>query len=134
VVADEVRKLAERTAKSTDEIAGMIGSIQHETQSAVLTMEKSVAQVSTGVSLAASAGDNIAKIKEESAQVAHAVAAISDALAEQSAASGDISRNVETIAAQAESNSEHAAQTAVAANQLERLAESLNGKVSRFRT
>ncbi|MGE5490940.1 MAG: methyl-accepting chemotaxis protein [Actinomycetota bacterium] len=134
VVADEVRKLAERTAKSTDEIAGMIGGIQHETQSAVLTMERSVTQVSTGVSLVASAGDNIAKIKDESAQVAHAVSAISDALAEQSAASGDISRNVETIAAQAESNSEHASHTAVAANQLEKLAESLNGKVSRFRT
>ena len=32
LVADEVRKLAERTSKSTQEIASMIGAIQSEQQ------------------------------------------------------------------------------------------------------
>ncbi|HET7775373.1 MAG TPA: methyl-accepting chemotaxis protein [Azospira sp.] len=34
VVADEVRKLAERTAKATTEIAGLVGTIQEETGAA----------------------------------------------------------------------------------------------------
>ncbi|MFZ2854124.1 MAG: methyl-accepting chemotaxis protein [Rhodocyclaceae bacterium] len=39
VVADEVRKLAERTAKATTEIAGLVGSIQEETRAAKTVME-----------------------------------------------------------------------------------------------
>ena len=39
VVADEVRKLAERTTKATAEIAGLVDSIQGETQQAKAIME-----------------------------------------------------------------------------------------------
>lgn len=39
VVADEVRKLAERTAKATTEISGLVGSIQAETRAAKTVME-----------------------------------------------------------------------------------------------
>lgn len=39
VVADEVRKLAERTAKATTEISGLVGSIQEETRIAKTVME-----------------------------------------------------------------------------------------------
>lgn len=134
VVADEVRKLAERTASSTDQIAGMIESIRHQTERAVSSMEDSVHQVEDGVSLASRAGDNIVQIKTGSGLVAEAVTGISNALSEQTAASQDIGRNVETIASQAEANNASAQRTAVSAQQLERLAESLKGKVAHFKT
>ena len=39
MVADEVRNLASRTRQATDEISGMIHSIQQETGNAISTME-----------------------------------------------------------------------------------------------
>jgi len=134
VVADEVRKLAERTRKSTGEIADMIEGVQGQTQSAVTAMQQGVAQVEAGVGMALQAGSSMEGIRNSALQVAEAVEGISASLAEQSAASGDISRNVETIAIQAEDNSAQAGRTSVAATQLERLAQSLKEKVARFRS
>jgi methyl-accepting chemotaxis protein len=133
VVADEVRKLAERTSKSTGEIAHMIEGVQGQTQVAVAAMQHGVAQVETGVGMAIQAGASMDGIRSSALHVAEAVEGISNALAEQSAASGEISRNVETIACQAEHTSEQAGRTSVAATQLENLARSLKDRVARFR-
>ncbi|HSG22537.1 MAG TPA: methyl-accepting chemotaxis protein [Azonexus sp.] len=133
VVADEVRKLAERTSKSTGEITRMIEGVQGQTRVAVTAMEHGVAQVEAGVGMARQAGASMDGIRNSALQVAEAVEGISSSLAEQSAASGEISRNVETIASQAEHNSEQAGRTSVAATQLENLARSLKDRVARFR-
>lgn len=63
VVADEVRKLAERTTRSTEEIASMIKKIQGGTKQAVASMEVGVERVNQGVSLAGQAGDAIREIQ-----------------------------------------------------------------------
>jgi methyl-accepting chemotaxis protein len=133
VVADEVRKLAERTAKSTQEIAGMIGKIQNSTREVVASMESSVGRVSSGVDLANQAGQSITQIKNESTRVAQVVGNISDALREQSEASRSIAQNVEKIAQMSEENSAAVLQTANAAGHLEKLALSLQNTISRFK-
>jgi methyl-accepting chemotaxis protein len=133
VVADEVRKLAERTAQSTQEIAQMIGKIQEGTRDAVASMESGVKQAGHGVTLANNAGDSIVEIRTEASRVVDVVGDISHSLKEQSTASNEIARNVETIAQMSEENSAAVTQTAAAAHHLGDMAISLQNLVGRFR-
>lgn len=112
VVADEVRKLAERTAKATGEITGMVAAIQNGTGRAVETMQDGVVRVQEGVVLAGAAGTSVGQIHAGATQVVGAVADISAALREQGAASTEIARNVERIAQMAEQNSAEVRETA----------------------
>ncbi|MER2541131.1 MAG: methyl-accepting chemotaxis protein [Azonexus sp.] len=134
VVADEVRKLAERTAKSTQEIAGMIDAIQAGTATAVSSMKLGVARVAKGVEQAEKVGGAIAQVQAQSRQVRNAVDEISTALREQSVASTEIAQNVERIAQMAEENNVAASGNTETASRLRQLAETLNTAVSRFRT
>ena len=134
VVADEVRKLAERTAKSTQEIAGMISAIQSGTETAVSSMKRGVERVATGVDQAQHAGKNILQVQAQSRQVVEAVSEITVALREQASTSTEIARNVERIAQMAEENNAAAGNNAVTADNLRQLAENLSKEVARFRT
>ena len=133
VVADEVRKLAERTAKSTQDIAGMIAAIQSGTGNAVQSMNAGVARVEGGVALAARAGEAMARIRSGALRVVHSVSDISTALKEQSAASAEIGANVERIARMAEENNAAVAETTATAQQMERLAAGLQEDIRRYR-
>ncbi|MCR7247149.1 biofilm dispersion protein BdlA, partial [Pseudomonas aeruginosa] len=73
VVADEVRQLAERTSKSTKEIADMIGRIQTGTRSVIDDMQHSQEQARRGVELANEAGAAILGIRESTHKVVEAV-------------------------------------------------------------
>ena len=134
VVADEVRKLAERTAKSTQEIAGMIAAIQSGTATAVDSMKRGVERVAVGVVEAQRAGETIGMVQEHSRRMMNAVSEITIALREQAAASTEIARNVERIAQMAEENNAAASGNAHTADGLRQLAETLSSEVGRFRT
>jgi methyl-accepting chemotaxis protein len=134
VVADEVRKLAERTAKSTQEIANMIGAIQSGTATAVTSMKRGVQRVAAGVEQAQLAGDAIGQVQTHARQVVNAVSEISASLHEQAASSTDIAQNVERIALMAEENNAAASGNADTATELRQLAENLNSEVAHFRT
>ena len=133
VVADEVRKLAERTTQSTQEVTGMIDTIQQASHAALIGMAAAVDQVNGGVALAQQAGDAINQIKAESGQVLRTVSDISTALEEQSKASNDIAVRIEQVAQMTEQNSVAAEQTANAADQLAKLADDMRNTVNRFR-
>ncbi len=134
VVADEVRKLAERTAKSTQEISGMITSIQSGTATAVSSMKRGVERVANGVEQAQLAGTAIGQVQSQSRNVLNAVSEISVALREQATASTEIAQNVERIAQMAEENNAAAYGNAETAGELRQLAETLSREVARFRT
>jgi len=133
VVADEVRKLAERTATSTQTIAGVIGKVQAGARRAAQEMEAGVARVDDGVKLAHQAGESIAGIQTGAEQVRAAVDDIGSALDEQSVAAQEIARGVERIATMAEENSASVRQTTAAAERLHTLAAELDQSVARFR-
>ncbi|MDR1936500.1 MAG: methyl-accepting chemotaxis protein, partial [Candidatus Accumulibacter sp.] len=133
VVADEVRKLAERTAQSTSNIGAMTGKIQASASEAVAEMEKVVAQVASGQSLAQEAGQRMKTINEEAGKVSDAVTEISSALKEQSQAGQDAARQVEAIAQMTEQNHAASMETAANTRRLEELARSVQDTLKRFK-
>jgi len=133
VVADEVRKLAERTAKSTQEIAEMITKIQQSTQRAAQEMEAGVERVNEGVRLSHQAGNSVTAIRASAEQANRALDEISLALKEQAAAVREIAQMVERVAQGTEENSASVSKTAASARQLAALAGELQAVASRFR-
>jgi methyl-accepting chemotaxis protein len=133
VVADEVRKLAERTAKSTTEISGMIVKIQDGTEEAVKEMEVSIMRVSEGVGLARQAGDSVSAIREAAERAAHDVDDIKQAIQEQSLAAREVAQRIEIIAQGTEANAIAARQTARSAQQMNELSKHLDELASRFK-
>ena len=134
VVADEVRKLAERTSKSTQEIAAMIGNIQTGTRLATQSMETAVTRVAEGAAKAQQAGDAINEIKSGVDHVVSAVNEISASLKEQAQSNSENSHKVESIALLAEENSTAFRETAKTVQVIDELARNLGSLVGRFKT
>ena len=80
VVADEVRKLAERTANSTQEIAGTIEKVQGGTRGAMQGMSAILDQANQSVELAADAAAAINNIRQGATQVVDVVESLSRVL------------------------------------------------------
>ncbi len=132
VVADEVRKLSERTALSTQEIAGMIERIWSDTNAAVEGMNGGLACVEEGVQMAGQADTAMAQIQGSIEQVLASVGEISTALHEQSATSNLIAGNVQRIVEMSEETSGIVRDVSTSAGDLARLAQQLKASVEQF--
>ncbi len=133
VVADEVRKLAERTTKATKEIGGMIKKIQQDTQEAVVSMHEGTAQTEAGIKLADKAGRSLKEIVGVSHTVTDMVKQIAVASGQQSTASEQIAKNVESITNVTNETAIGTQQIAKAAEDLNRLTEHLQQLIGQFR-
>ncbi len=133
VVADEVRKLAERTAKATSEISGMIKAIQDEVESAVVSMNKGTERVEVGVEYSTKAGEALNKIVNSVEGLHAMVQQIASATEEMSTVSETISGDIETIASVSKETSSSSEQIAQSSSDLARLASNLQGIVGQFR-
>jgi methyl-accepting chemotaxis protein len=133
VVADEVRKLAERTTRSTQEIAGMIGNIQQGTANAIASMHGGCALIGDGVDMVNRAKVSIAQIKAGADEVIDEMRVISASLNEQNSASNDVAENVEKVAQMSEKTDTSVIGISDTARSLEMLAGSLQASVNCFR-
>ncbi|MCX2543608.1 methyl-accepting chemotaxis protein [Pseudomonas sp. COW5] len=133
VVADEVRNLASRTRQATDEISGMIHSIQQETGNAISTMEQGNVLMQEGLSRNANVASALARIDEQSRSAGQQFAAITTATQEQSSTATLLSSNLQSIAMANSEQREVVSNLAITAKELESLAADLRQEVDRFR-
>ncbi|MBJ6726543.1 HAMP domain-containing methyl-accepting chemotaxis protein [Geomesophilobacter sediminis] len=132
VVADEVRALAERTTEATREVGEMIKSVQVETKEAIKMMEAGVREVERGTVEAAKSGTALEEILQQINEVSTQVNQIATAAEEQTATTGEISGNIQTINEVVQGTATSARQSAASAAQLSRLAEEQQKLISHF--
>lgn len=133
VVADEVRSLASRTRQATDEISGMIASIQQETGNAISTMQQGNVLMQEGLSRNAKVAAALAQIDEQSRSAGLQFAAITTATQEQSSTATMLSSNLQSIAMANSEQREVVSNLAITAEELNSLAGQLRNEVDRFR-
>lgn len=133
VVADEVRKLAERTTRSTGQIAEMIERVQKISGQTVRAVRDGAGRVQQGVAMANSASESIRSIRDGARAVEAASSSISSAIAAQSAESEEIAQFIARISQATVQNTLALESTANSARVLEGLAGALRQSIQRFR-
>lgn len=133
VVADEVRVLSQRTHASTEEIQGMIGSLQTTAKNAVAIMDSSRALATGSVQNADSASDSLNSINAAVAVISNMAAQIATAAEEQSLVVQEVLNNMTAIKRVADSTAGDAQLGEARATVLQDHALALNDKVSTFK-
>jgi twitching motility protein PilJ len=133
VVADEVQRLAERAGNATRQIENLVKTIQADTNEAIVSMERSTANVVQGAKSAEEAGQALNQIESSSNDLARLIQEISASARAQSAAATKIAGTMQVIRDIAVQTSGSAAQTAEAVGNLNTLSEKLRASVAGFK-
>ncbi len=133
VVAEEVRKLAEQAAQATREVAGLIESIQLETQESIALMAEEREEVEAEVSRVNSAGDALERISQISSDSAAQVAEITQATQLQLQLTQDVVLAVERISDVARASRKRAEEAIWATKTLGKLAQQFDGSLRPLR-
>ncbi|MFA5631730.1 MAG: methyl-accepting chemotaxis protein [Porticoccaceae bacterium] len=97
VVADEVQRLAERSAGAAKQVAGLVKTIQTDTNEAVSSMEQTTSEVVKGAQLAHDAGRALGEIQTVSTSLAELIQGISAAARSQATTASQISTTMNII-------------------------------------
>lgn len=134
VAADEVRALAHRTGQSTQEIEQMIAAIQSGTDSVVKATALSTQEADRTFDVAREAGAMLDNIAASVAIINERTVMIAAAAEQQAQVAREVDRSLMTIRDLSIQSAAGADQTAVASDELARLATDLNQMALRFRT
>ncbi|AHL76485.1 chemotaxis protein [Stutzerimonas stutzeri] len=132
VVADEVRSLAARTSQATQEITGVIHSVQEETTRAMASIDEGNRLMKDGLALNGTVAATLDDIQTHTAQTLDQFAEIARAAGEQSATASVLSQNLHAVAQDNQSRREAGAELANTAQQLKSLADALEREVNHF--
>jgi methyl-accepting chemotaxis protein len=133
VVADEVRKLAERAARATKDITGLIKGIQVETSEAVTIMEEGTREVEEGTKLADQAGAALREIEQIVKQSATLMTDITRAAADQVQSTSSVVHTMGTISNLTQETTLGVQDTVATINNLADLTKRLNEAINRFK-
>ncbi|CAN7245207.1 methyl-accepting chemotaxis protein [Pseudomonas sp. LjRoot277] len=133
VVADEVRALAHRTQQSTREIEQMIGRVQGDTDSVVLSMHGNSQRVAQTLSIAEQAGLALAQITQAMEQIHERNLVIASASEEQAQVAREVDRNLLNIRDLSLESADASTRTRATSQALSQLAAGLQNLVVRFR-
>ena len=133
VVAEEVQRLAERSSEATKQISAIVKTIQTDTNSAVVAMEKSTEGVVEGARLSDAAGKALTEIETVSNDLARLIRSISSATVAQTEVAAVVTRNMQQIQSITLQTTDGTKLTAESVGQLNRLAEDLRDSVAGFK-
>ncbi|MEG0008677.1 MAG: methyl-accepting chemotaxis protein [Aeromonas sp.] len=133
VVADEVRSLAIRTQQSTQEIAGIIHSLQQQTDNIVERMAACREQGNGSSQQAAAAGELLGQITEDVTRIMDMSTQIAAAIEQQSLVANEVNRNVSNIRDIAQESSLMAQDNASSSQGLSEQARLLTLAVEQYR-
>jgi len=133
VVADEVRVLSQRTHTSTEEISGMISSLQTTTAKAVDVMALCHKLASTSVDDTEKSGSSFAEIAKSIDMINGMTAQIATAAEEQTSVISEIGQNTYAIREVSTQLQDEMGEGLAQANKLKELAENLRGQVDKFK-
>jgi methyl-accepting chemotaxis protein len=133
VVADEVRKLAERTAKSTKEIAIIIERLQGESNEAEGAMKEAIAEVEKGKDLGGKSIEALREVESSSSGIVDLMNIVANSIEEVNKTVNEVNLNIQQIA-------EATAQTNISINNiststldLKSLAEKMRESIKKFK-
>ncbi len=134
VVADEVRKLAERAARSTKDITGLIKGIQVETSEAVAVMEEGTREVEEGTKLADQAGAALREIEQIVKQTASLMTDITRAAGDQVKSTEGVVHTMDSISKLTQETTQGVQDTVTTISKLADLTTRLTEAIGRFKT
>ncbi|HEY3425859.1 MAG TPA: methyl-accepting chemotaxis protein [Negativicutes bacterium] len=147
VVAEEVRKLAEQSQDAAKQIATLIGEIQGDTESAVVSMANGIKEVTLGMGVVEASGegfreitalikklsDQTQDISASSQQLASGSQRIISSIKEIDFSSKAVAAEAQTVSAATEEQSAALEEIAVSTQTLLKVSENLRTNVMQFR-
>ncbi len=134
VVADEVRSLASRTQESTEEIQGMIESLQQASRQAVSVMGTGQEQARDTVTHADETRQSLEEIIRAISTISGTSGSIASAAVEQSHSVDEINRTIVSISEVAEQTNQGARELEGSSAELGAVAARLQELISTFKT